>query len=50
MAGWVAAASTGFGIGGQLYTPGTGLDELAQRAADFVVAWRRTRVATQLTH
>lgn len=50
MAGWVAAGATGFGIGGQLYTPGTGLDELAQRAADFVAAWRRTRVATQPTH
>lgn len=49
MAGWVGAGATGFGIGGQLYTPGAGLDALAQRAAAYIAAWRRTQAATQLT-
>ena len=40
MEGWVRAGATGFGIGGQLYTPGTTLDELAQRAAAYVAKWR----------
>jgi 2-dehydro-3-deoxyphosphogalactonate aldolase len=41
MEGWVRAGATGFGIGGQLYTPGVTLDELAQRAATFVAQWRK---------
>lgn len=42
MAAWIAAGATGFGIGGQLYTPGVSLAALAQRAASFVAAWRQT--------
>jgi 2-dehydro-3-deoxyphosphogalactonate aldolase len=44
MEGWVRAGATGFGIGGQLYTPGTTLDELAQRAAAYVARWRALKV------
>jgi len=40
MAGWKKAGATGFGIGGALFTPGVSLDELGQRAAAFVSAWR----------
>lgn len=40
MAGWVAAGATGFGIGGQLYTPGVAPDLLAARASEFISAWR----------
>jgi 2-dehydro-3-deoxyphosphogalactonate aldolase len=40
MAGWKKAGATGFGIGGALFTPGVSLDELAERAAAFVSAWR----------
>lgn len=43
IAPWVAAGATGFGIGGQLYSPGIALDDLARRAASFVAAWRATR-------
>jgi 2-dehydro-3-deoxyphosphogalactonate aldolase len=49
MAGWVGAGASGFGIGGQLYTPGAGLEALAQRAAAYVAAWRRTQAASPLT-
>ncbi len=44
MEGWVRAGATGFGIGGQLYTPGTTLEELAQRAAAYVAKWRALKV------
>jgi 2-dehydro-3-deoxyphosphogalactonate aldolase len=44
MEGWVRAGATGFGIGGQLFTPGVTLDELAQRAAAFVSRWRALAV------
>jgi len=44
MEGWVRAGATGFGIGGQLFTPGVTLDELAQRAAAFVSRWRTLAV------
>lgn len=37
---WKRVGATGFGIGGQLYTPGTGIEVLAQRAAAFVAAWQ----------
>lgn len=40
MPAWIAAGATGFGIGGQLYTPSLGAAELGQRAASFVAAWR----------
>jgi len=37
---WKKAGATGAGIGGQLFTPGIALDELAARAAAFAAAWR----------
>ncbi|TYQ13977.1 UNVERIFIED_ORG: 2-dehydro-3-deoxyphosphogalactonate aldolase [Zoogloea ramigera] len=40
MAGWKKAGATGFGIGGALFTPGVSLEELGERAAAFVGAWR----------
>ena len=40
IATWLAAGATGFGIGGQLYTPGLDSAELGKRAAEFVDAWR----------
>lgn len=39
IATWLAAGATGFGIGGQLYTPGVEPAELAIRAAGFIDAW-----------
>ncbi|MBV6324855.1 2-dehydro-3-deoxy-6-phosphogalactonate aldolase [Duganella violaceipulchra] len=44
MEGWVRAGATGFGIGGQLYTPGVSLEELGQRAAAYVSKWRALTV------
>ena len=40
MAGWKKAGATGVGIGGALFTPGVSLEELGERAAAFVNAWR----------
>ncbi|MFL6659751.1 MAG: 2-dehydro-3-deoxy-6-phosphogalactonate aldolase [Massilia sp.] len=40
IAGWIAAGATGFGIGGQLYTPAIDVAILAERARAFVAAWR----------
>jgi 2-dehydro-3-deoxyphosphogalactonate aldolase len=40
IATWQAAGATGAGIGGQLFTPGVTLDDLAARAAAFAQAWR----------
>ena len=40
MAPWVKAGATGFGIGGQLYAPGTPADQVKTRAAGFVAAWQ----------
>lgn len=37
---WKAAGATGAGIGGQLFSPGVALDELARRAGAFAAAWR----------
>lgn len=37
---WKKAGATGAGIGGQLFTPGIGLDDLGARAAAFAAAWR----------
>ena len=39
LATWLAAGATGFGIGGNLYTPGIEAAELARRAADYIAAW-----------
>ena len=41
MEGWMRAGATGFGIGGQLYTPGVTLEQLAGRAAAFVSQWHK---------
>lgn len=40
MAAWVKAGATGFGIGSQLYSPGTSAAEVLQRGHAFVAAWR----------
>jgi 2-dehydro-3-deoxyphosphogalactonate aldolase len=40
MAAWVAAGATGFGIGSQLYAPGTAADVVEQRARAYVAAWQ----------
>ena len=40
MAGWVKVGATGFGIGSQLYAPGTSAEQVGQRAASFVAAWK----------
>jgi 2-dehydro-3-deoxyphosphogalactonate aldolase len=40
MAAWVKAGATGFGIGGQLYAPGTPAQEVLLRGRAFVAAWQ----------
>nr|WP_315428946.1 2-dehydro-3-deoxy-6-phosphogalactonate aldolase [uncultured Albidiferax sp.] len=40
MAAWVKVGATGFGIGGQLYAPGTPADQVKTRAAGFMAAWK----------
>jgi 2-dehydro-3-deoxyphosphogalactonate aldolase len=40
MGGWVRAGATGFGIGSQLYAPGTSADEVLLRGLAFVAAWQ----------
>jgi 2-dehydro-3-deoxyphosphogalactonate aldolase len=40
MGAWVKAGATGFGIGGQLYAPGTSAEEVLQRGLAFVAAWQ----------
>lgn len=44
MTGWKQAGATGFGIGGQLYTPGVALDELSRRAQAYVHQWHSLTV------
>ena len=39
MEGWVKAGATGFGIGSQLYAPGTSPGEVLARGRAFVAAW-----------
>ncbi|HEY0818535.1 MAG TPA: 2-dehydro-3-deoxy-6-phosphogalactonate aldolase [Rhizobacter sp.] len=47
LASWVKAGATGFGIGGQLFQPGTTLHELGRRAREFVAVWHAaTAVST----
>lgn len=41
MAPWAAAGATGFGIGSQLYAPGTPADEVLVRGRLYVQAWRQ---------
>lgn len=38
--GWAKAGATGFGIGSQLYAPGTSAAEVLERGRAFVAAWR----------
>ena len=40
MGGWVKAGATGFGIGSQLYAPGTSVAEVLERGRAYVAAWR----------
>ncbi len=40
MAPYVAAGAAGFGLGSALFKPGMSPDEVAERAAAFVQAWR----------
>lgn len=40
LAAWRAAGASGAGIGGQLFTPGLALAEIAERARRFAAAWR----------
>ena len=40
MGGYVAAGAAGFGLGSALYKPGFSADDVAERAAAFVAAWR----------
>jgi 2-dehydro-3-deoxyphosphogalactonate aldolase len=42
MAAYRAAGANGFGIGSALYRPGMAVEELAQRAKDFIAAWAGT--------
>ena len=36
---WLKAGANGFGLGTSLYTPGTTIDEIAERAQATVAAW-----------
>ena len=40
MAAWVKAGATGFGIGSQLYAPGTSADQVLARGHAFAAAWQ----------
>lgn len=40
MGGWVKAGATGFGIGSQLYAPGTSAADVLERGRAFVAAWQ----------
>lgn len=40
MAVWVQAGATGFGIGSQLYAPGTSAAQVLERGQAFVAAWQ----------
>ena len=43
MASWTAAGATGFGIGSQLYAPGTTEQDVHARALSYVEAWKISR-------
>jgi 2-dehydro-3-deoxyphosphogalactonate aldolase len=40
---WVKAGATGFGIGSQLYAPGSSAGEVSARAQAYMAAWAATR-------
>jgi 2-dehydro-3-deoxyphosphogalactonate aldolase len=48
MAAWVKAGATGFGIGSQLYAPGTAAADVLLRARTYVAAW--SEIAPTLAH
>ena len=39
---WVAAGAAGIGVGGALFTPGTSIATVTQRAHELVGAWMHT--------
>jgi 2-dehydro-3-deoxyphosphogalactonate aldolase len=43
MGPWASAGATGFGIGSQLFSPGTSVTEVHARALRYVQAWQATR-------
>jgi 2-dehydro-3-deoxyphosphogalactonate aldolase len=43
LASWTKAGATGFGIGSQLYAPGSTAAEVAVRAQAYMVAWQARR-------
>ena len=45
MGAWVRAGATGFGIGGQLFTPGMSAADVLERARAYVQAWRQAQEA-----
>ena len=44
MAAWLQAGATGFGIGSQLYAPGSSASEVQTRAVGYLQAWRAAGV------
>ena len=40
MPAWAAAGATGFGIGSQLFTPGVRVNEVQNRAVNYIQAWK----------
>jgi 2-dehydro-3-deoxyphosphogalactonate aldolase len=45
MVSWIKAGAHGFGLGSALYSPGDTADAVAERAANFVTAWKDLRTA-----
>ncbi len=43
---WMAAGASGIGIGGSLYKPGMGVDDLLARATELVAVWHSMGPAT----
>lgn len=43
MAAWIAAGATGFGIGSQLFSPGTTAAQVQERGRLYVQAWEASR-------
>ncbi len=47
MGAWIKAGATGFGIGSQLYAPGTSAAEVLERGRAYVAAWQTGTSAVQ---
>lgn len=47
MEDWAEAGCAGFGIGSNIYKPGTRTDDVGRSAADFVAAWNRLKGDTR---